>query len=213
MIRNVNWAVLASLSIILGLEAIASKPITAQESVESPSPSVIELLEQTEPSQSDVTPNSEAQASESNTLIAVATQSEQLNLFLQAVKAADLEETLAKDGPYTIFAPTDAAFEQLPEDVLTTLMQPENQPVLRQILMYHVVSEKIMSKDLSSGELTSLGGGLSLQVSEDNVVVNDGTVVAKDLEANNGVIHLVNRVLIPEDISSRLESAPSDTQK
>lgn len=115
-----------------------------------------------------------------------------------ALEAADLIDTLKGDGPFTVFAPTDEAFAALPEGTVETLLQAENKDQLVEILTYHVVPGKVMSTDLSDGltATTVQGGDLTVDLS-DGVKINDATVTAADIKASNGIIHVVDSVIIP----------------
>lgn len=146
----------------------------------------------------------EEQTSEPGTIVDIASDSESFNTLVQAVEAADLGSTLAGEGPFTVFAPTDDAFAMLPEGALDYLLQPENQDVLAQVLQYHVVSGSVTSDQLSTGSVETLNGGVSVLVSDSGVVVNNASVVDADIQASNGVIHVINRVLIPEPLQQQL---------
>ena len=125
----------------------------------------------------------------------------------RAVEAAGVTNTLRETGEkFTIFAPTDEAFAALPPDVLERLFRPENRELLREVLAYHVVPGAVSSKDLRTGLIDTLGGGIAVRVTPDRIVVNDGSVVQPDIQAENGVIHVVNRVLMPEELRQRLIS-------
>lgn len=141
-----------------------------------------------------------------NTIVDVASGSESFNTLVQAVQAANLGGTLSGEGPYTVFAPTDEAFDQLPDGALEFLLQPENQDLLAQVLQYHVVSGSVMSGDLTTGGVDTLNGGIAVAVSDSGVVVNNASVVTPNIEASNGVIHAVNRVLLPETLQQQLAS-------
>jgi uncharacterized surface protein with fasciclin (FAS1) repeats len=122
--------------------------------------------------------------------------------LLTALQAAGLTETFKGKGPFTIFAPTDAAFKKLPADALKDLLKPENKEVLIKILTYHVVSGKVLSSGLKSGEVKSLEGG-SINVKVDaatGVMVNDAKVTQPDVEGSNGVIHAIDNVILPPDL-------------
>lgn len=116
-----------------------------------------------------------------------------------ALEAAGLVETLKGEGPFTVFAPTDEAFAALPEGTLDTLLMPENQDQLAAILTYHVVPGKVMSTDLSDGmtATTVQGGDLTVDLSH-GVKVTGATVTTPDIEASNGVIHVIDTVIVPE---------------
>jgi len=118
--------------------------------------------------------------------------------LVAAVEAAGLVETLKGEGPFTVFAPTDEAFAALPEGTVETLLMPENLDQLVSILTYHVVSGSVMSGDLSDGMMATTVQGGDLMISTSNgVMVNDATVTTADIEASNGVIHVVDTVIIP----------------
>ncbi|NEO27697.1 MAG: fasciclin domain-containing protein, partial [Kamptonema sp. SIO4C4] len=140
-------------------------------------------------------------------IVEVASGSEDFETLVQAVSTADLADTLSQDGPYTVFAPTDEAFANLPDGVLEALLEPENRDLLVDILTYHVVPGEVMAEDLETGAVTTLGDrGLAVRVEPDGVIVNDGSVVQADIPADNGVIHAVNRVFIPESLKDEVAS-------
>ena len=118
--------------------------------------------------------------------------------LVAAVEAAGLVETLKGEGPFTVFAPTDAAFAALPEGTVDTLLKPENKDQLVSILTYHVVPGKVMSGDLSDDmtAATVQGGEITIDL-DDGVMVNDAKVVTADIEAENGVIHVIDKVIMP----------------
>ena len=122
------------------------------------------------------------------------------NTLVAAVQAAGLVDTLKGDGPFTVFAPTDEAFAALPEGTVETLLLPENKDQLVSILTYHVVPAKVMSGDIAGKRakvLTVQGDRLSVNA-KNGVKVNGAKVVQADIEASNGVIHVVDEVIIPE---------------
>ena len=119
--------------------------------------------------------------------------------LVAAVQAAGLVDTLKGDGPFTVFAPTDEAFAALPEGTVATLLLPENKDQLISILTYHVVAGKVMSTDLSNGMMaTTVQGGNVTIMTEDGVSVNGAKVVTADIEASNGVIHVIDAVILPK---------------
>ncbi|CTQ32444.1 fasciclin domain-containing protein [Jannaschia rubra] len=120
--------------------------------------------------------------------------------LLAAAEAAGLVETLKGEGPLTVFAPTDEAFAALPDGTVETLLMPENKDQLTSILMYHVVPGKVMSGDLSDGMEATTAGDQTLTVSMDGdaVMLGDATVTQADVEASNGVIHVIDTVMLPE---------------
>ena len=117
--------------------------------------------------------------------------------LVAAVTAADLVETLKSPGPFTVFAPTDAAFAALPDGTVESLLLPENRDLLVAILTYHVVPGRLLSGDvLAADELTTVQGQ-SVVVDAANGRVNDANLVSLDIEASNGVIHVIDTVLLP----------------
>lgn len=158
--------------------------------------------EKTDTSQSQQTNQSEQQ--KSGTIVVVASETPALSTLVTAVKAASLVDTLQGEGPFTVFAPTNSAFEALPEGTLATLLKPENVDQLKSILTYHVVPGKVLAQDLSNGQVITTVQGGSLTVSiEDGVVYltdakgNKVTVEEADVNADNGVVHVISGVLLP----------------
>ena len=129
----------------------------------------------------------------------VALSAESAKTLAAAVKAADLVTTLEGKGPFTVFAPTDAAFAAIQKEV-DSLLKPENKTKLASILTYHVVSGKHMAADLKDGsELTTVQGGkLKVCVKDHKVMVGDAHVTTADVHASNGVVHLIDKVLMPK---------------
>ena len=120
------------------------------------------------------------------------------NTLVAAVQAAGLEDTLRGDGPFTVFAPTDEAFAALPEGTVESLLLEENRDQLVAILTYHVVSGAVMSGDLSDGMTATTVQGSDITIGTmGGVTVNGANVVAADIEASNGVIHVIDAVIIP----------------
>ncbi len=148
---------------------------------------------------------------QSKDIVSVASGSKDHTTLVAAVKAADLVATLQSKGPFTVFAPTNAAFDKLPAGTVATLLKPENKTKLAGILTYHVVAGKFDAKAVleaikkGHGSLTLktvAGGELKASIVEGKVVLTDAqggkaTVTATDLKASNGVIHVINSVLLP----------------
>jgi uncharacterized surface protein with fasciclin (FAS1) repeats len=130
----------------------------------------------------------------------------EFSTLLAAVKAAGLAETLSGPGPFTVFAPTDAAFAELPDGTLDTLLKPANQDQLDAILTYHVVPGELMAADITTGEVTTVNSApLAVAVDAADVQITDGqgnkaNVIKTDVEASNGVVHVIDSVLLPEDM-------------
>ena len=131
-------------------------------------------------------------------LVSVANSNNDLQKFTMAVQASGLTQTLQGEGPYTIFAPSDKAFAKLGKEAWENLMKPENQQKLSQILTYHVVPGLVESKDLRAGDYATVEGNpLTAVVSEKDMMVNEAKVVQKDIVAKNGIIHIIDTVLMP----------------
>jgi len=119
--------------------------------------------------------------------------------LVAALEAADLVETLKGEGPFTVFAPTDDAFAKLPAGTVEDLLKPENLETLKNILLYHVVEGKVMASDvvtLESAE-TVLGQEVTVRVEDGKVYINDAELIITDIETYNGVIHVIDSVLLP----------------
>lgn len=119
--------------------------------------------------------------------------------LVEAIKAAGLVETLKGAGPFTVFAPTNAAFEAVGQDAVNDLLKPENKEKLVKILTYHVVPMKAMSTDLTDGQeiVTVEGGKLKVKIADGKVMINDATVTTADAVSSNGVTHVIDKVLMP----------------
>ena len=133
-------------------------------------------------------------------IVDTAVSAGQFNTLVAAVEAADLVTTLKSDGPFTVFAPTDEAFAALPEGTVENLLKPENKEQLISVLTYHVVAGKIMSSDIAgTTAMVESVQGSELDVNATNGVTVDGaTVVTADIETDNGVIHVIDRVVLPQ---------------
>ncbi len=152
---------------------------------------------------SDTTPAAEsptANATSRSDIVATAEGAGQFGTLLKAVRAADLEGTLKGPGPFTVFAPTDEAFAKLPAGTVESLLAPENKDKLKAILTYHVVSGKVPSSE--AAKLTSAktvnGKALTISRDRDTLKVDAARVVKADIEASNGVIHVIDAVVLPE---------------
>ncbi|MFT4839509.1 MAG: putative surface protein with fasciclin (FAS1) repeats [Nonlabens sp.] len=145
-------------------------------------------------------------------IVEAAVASENHTTLVAAVKAADLVGVLTGEGPFTVFAPTNAAFDALPEGTVANLLKPENKATLTAVLTYHVIAGKFNAEDVigliknNYGEATVAtvaGGELTLSLEDGNVIVTDAngnsaTVIAADLNQTNGVIHVIDTVLLPK---------------
>jgi len=137
---------------------------------------------------------------EAQDIVDIAAGNEAFSTLVAAVEAADLVETLKGEGPFTVFAPTNDAFAALPEGTVEMLLEPENKDQLTAILTYHVVPGKVMSGDLSDGMMaTTVQGGDVTIGTEGGVTVDGANVVDADIEASNGVIHVIDAVVMPAE--------------
>lgn len=134
-------------------------------------------------------------------IVDTAMANEDFSTLVAAVKAAELVDALKADGPFTVFAPTNAAFEALPEGTVDTLLLPENKAKLQSVLTYHVVPGNIMAADIADGEteVTTLEGTtLTVTKTADGVMVDGANVTSTDIKTSNGVIHVIDAVVMPE---------------
>ena len=134
------------------------------------------------------------------TIVEVAAGNADFETLVAAVKAAGLAETLSGEGPFTVFAPTDAAFAKLPAGTVENLLKPENKDKLVALLTYHVVSGKVMAADVVGlDNATTVNGAVAdITVTGSTVKVDEATVTATDIKASNGVIHVIDTVIMPE---------------
>ena len=135
-----------------------------------------------------------------NDIVDVAAANGSFNTLVAAVKTAGLVETLKGKGPFTVFAPTDEAFAKLPEGTVEMLLKPENKDKLVAVLTYHVLPGKLMAADVVKTDqaTTAQGQDVKFQVSGDNVTIDNATIIATDVQAKNGVIHVIDSVLMPK---------------
>ena len=141
-----------------------------------------------------------AQAQDQKDIVDTAASNDAFSTLVAAVKAAGLVETLKGDGPFTVFAPTNEAFEKLPEGTVESLLKPENKEKLVKILTYHVVPGKVMAADVVklNEAKTVQGSMVNIKISGDKVMVGKATVTKADIECKNGVIHVIDTVIIPQ---------------
>jgi uncharacterized surface protein with fasciclin (FAS1) repeats len=150
------------------------------------------------PAAEQAAPPADEQSSGGQDVVALAQGNDDLSTLVDAVTAAELAETLQGEGPYTVFAPTNAAFDAVGEEQLQELLQPENREQLSDILTYHVVEGEMKAADLESGMIETVNGEqLEVQVDGDSVRVGDATVTQPDVDAANGVVHVIDGVLMP----------------
>lgn len=149
--------------------------------------------------ESETMATEEAMTTEKPDIVAVAMQTPSLSTLVKALQAADLVSALQGPGPYTVFAPTDDAFAALPAGTLDNLLKPENKQQLVDILKYHVVEGNVKSGDLSNNMMvkTLNGKDLAVMLSGSSVKINDANVTMPNVEASNGVVHVVDKVILP----------------
>lgn len=144
-----------------------------------------------------INPNQLA-AAEKKTIVSVAAGAGQFNTLVAAVKAAGLVDTLNGKGPFTVFAPTDKAFAKLPAGTVEDLLKPENKEKLAGILTYHVVAGKVMAADVKTSNVKTVNGKkAAIKIDAGKVMIGPANVVKTDIAASNGVIHVIDTVLIP----------------
>jgi transforming growth factor-beta-induced protein len=149
----------------------------------------------------------------SNTIVDIAAGNPDFSTLVAAVLAADLAEALSGEGPFTVFAPTNEAFAKLPEGTLESLLLPENKQALTDILLYHVVSGSVLAADVVnlSEAKTLLGKNVNIKVDMGTVMINEANVVATDIIADNGVIHVIDSVILPPaDLADIVDTAVAD---
>jgi uncharacterized surface protein with fasciclin (FAS1) repeats len=155
------------------------------------------------PATAGETPPADDSPASSETITDIVAGNPEFSTLLAAVDAAGLAETLSGDGPFTVFAPTDAAFAELPVETLESLLQPANQDQLTAILTYHVVPAEVMAADVEAGEVPTVNSApFTVALDGDGVEITDGqgnqaSVIETDIDASNGVIHVIDSVLLP----------------
>ncbi len=171
-------------------------PLISQEAA-SPAPAAPEQAPA--PAESPAAETS-TESTEVGDIIALASENENLTTLVEAITAAELVETLQGEGPFTVFAPTNEAFAALPPEDLENLLQPENKDKLIQVLTYHVIPQALPSTELESGDLETVEGSqVTVTVEGETVKVGEATVTQADITASNGVIHLIDQVLMPAE--------------
>ncbi len=192
---------IASTGILFGISGHAQDSMPGKTTMPSPSPTMMPsqtpsgTMNKPAMSKPAKTP---ATAAKKMTIVDVAVKSGSFKTLVAALKAAGLVETLSGEGPFTVFAPTDAAFAKLPKGTLQSLLKPENKAKLTQILTYHVVAGAIVSKDIKSGNVATVEGSeVAVKVKGKRVMVNNAKVIKADIKTSNGVIHVIDRVIMP----------------
>jgi uncharacterized surface protein with fasciclin (FAS1) repeats len=145
-----------------------------------------------------ITAQAESAEKAKPTVVEIAVGNENFSTLVAAVKAAGLAEALSGEGPFTIFAPTNDAFAKLPAGTVESLLKPENKNKLAAILKYHVVAGKVMAADVSAGKVETLNGAKAeISIKEGKVMIDKATIVKTDIVGSNGVIHVIDSVILP----------------
>jgi uncharacterized surface protein with fasciclin (FAS1) repeats len=141
------------------------------------------------------------------TIPQLAIADDRLSTLVEALKADNLVKTLQSKGPFTVFAPTNEAFAALPEGTVESLLEPENKEILASLLSYHVVTNSLMAEDLTTGTnlISVQGEPLKIAITEQNTAVAGATVISPNIKASNGVVHVVNTVMIPPSMSKEVQ--------
>jgi uncharacterized surface protein with fasciclin (FAS1) repeats len=180
----------------------AQNPPTATEPSPGATTSLIEPTPGTTP-RTTTPPAGQAEADD-NHVVDVVQANPSLKTLASVIDETDANEVLELQGPYTVFAPSDAAFNALPAETRQRLLQPENRQQLAQILFYHVVPGQVSANQLQSGDVKTVeGANVNVQVDQtaNSVKVNDATVTQADIPASNGVVHIVDRVILPPNFN------------
>ena len=146
------------------------------------------------------TPKKTSDAMSTNDIVDTAVAAGSFNTLVAAVQAADLEATLRSEGPFTVFAPTDEAFAKLPPGTVENLLKPENKSQLQAVLTYHVVPGKVMAADAAMLTSAKTVNGQSFRIAESgsSLMVDNATVIKADIATSNGVIHVIDQVILPK---------------
>jgi uncharacterized surface protein with fasciclin (FAS1) repeats len=148
-------------------------------------------------------PAGKTPAATAGNIVDLAASNKNFSKLVAAVKAADLAEAFSGTGPYTLFAPTDAAFAKLPAGTLEKLLKPENKLALQKVLKYHVIAGAVMAADVKTGKVDSAeGSALNFVASKGSVTVGGAKVLKADNVASNGVIHIIEKVLLPPSLTA-----------
>ncbi|MGC1309299.1 MAG: fasciclin domain-containing protein [Phormidesmis sp.] len=165
-------------------------------------PSILSDTDSSEPTETTDT---------SQSIVDIAATTAEFSTLAAAVQAANLNGILASDGPFTVFAPTDAAFSALPPGTLDSLLLPENRDLLVKLLYNHVAYGDTTADQLTSGEFETFDGTVAVAVLPSGVTVDGANVVQADVDATNGVIHAVDQVLLPTGFTDQLQARTTDT--
>jgi uncharacterized surface protein with fasciclin (FAS1) repeats len=185
---------------VVGLTAALTLALAACSSGSDSSTTTTTSATAAAPSAS-ASPSTSASASTAgSTVVGIASANSDFSTLVSAVKAAGLVDTLNGTGPFTVFAPTDAAFAALPAGVLDKLLMPENKATLTKILTYHVLPTEVKAADVTAGNVTTVEGSPLAITTAGGVKVGGATVTKTDIDASNGVIHVIDKVLVPPGV-------------
>jgi uncharacterized surface protein with fasciclin (FAS1) repeats len=191
-----NVVKLVGLVGVLSLGTIVSLPTATHAD-----PSTGTMTQPTKPVRPVASPApmaSPSAATAQDTIVGIASTNSSFKTLTVALQAAGLVDTLNGSGPFTVFAPTDAAFAKLPKGTVENLLKPENKAKLIQVLSYHVVPGQVLSTSLRPGPVKTVeGNSVSVMVGTRGITVNQSKVTGADIKASNGVIHVIDTVLLP----------------
>jgi uncharacterized surface protein with fasciclin (FAS1) repeats len=205
---STRFAAIAAIAGLVVLSACGSDSNDADDAAESTEPPAATEA----PAATDAMEEEGDDMADAGTIVDVAVAAGSFDTLVAAVTAAGLGETLSGEGPFTVFAPTDDAFAALPAGLVDCLLLEENTDALTAILTYHVVSGAVMSADLTDGPVPTVQGEEITVDLSNGVTLNESvTVTSADIEASNGVIHVIDGVLVPPsiDVPAFLESCPA----
>jgi uncharacterized surface protein with fasciclin (FAS1) repeats len=189
-----------ALTAVVGLTAAACSDDDSSDAAASEATE--ETAANSTPAAEDMPTDTEGDAATDATIVDIAASNPDFSTLVSAVEAAGLAETLAGPGPLTVFAPTNDAFAKLPAGTVESLLEPANKDQLAGILTYHVVPAEVMAADVTAGDVSTVNGAAFSVSTEGGVVITDGqggtaNVVQTDIVASNGVIHVIDAVLLP----------------
>lgn len=198
MQRNIK---IVSVALLAALTLSACSSNDKDENLDTP----IDAVEQTDSNMGSDNSNTDgSDMAMAATVVDLALGNENLTTLVAALQAAGLVETLQGAGPFTVFAPNNEAFAALPAGVLEALLLPENKDTLVKILTYHVLPGNVKAADVRDGDVASVQGGTVKLGTMNGVTVNDANVVNPDSTSNNGVVHIIDAVILPSDVDLSL---------
>jgi uncharacterized surface protein with fasciclin (FAS1) repeats len=198
MQRNIK---IVSVALLAALTLSACSSNDKDENLETP----IDAVEQTDSNMGSDNSNTDgSNMAMAATVVDLALGNENLTTLVAALQAAGLVETLQGAGPFTVFAPNNEAFAALPAGVLEALLLPENKDTLVKILTYHVLPGNVKAADVRDGDVASVQGGTVKLGTMNGVTVNNANVVNPDNSSNNGVVHIIDAVILPSDVDLSL---------